>query len=506
MRGPQDAGRRLWTALIVAAAVFAAWESARYTLAGGRRGRFHVEGPYFIMVGLAVLLVLLFSRRRKESARVGPVGRLERSAWVLVACTAWALLLYWPSLTLGFLSDDFVLVDRAQRGHALDLAPGGFWRPLPHWVLGLLGTRPAILHLVNVLLHGTNGWLVARLARSLALGPRAAVFSGFLFISFPASVEAVAWCSGLQDVLMTTAVLAGISIWGEPWPLKGRMLACLFALCVAVATKEAGVVLAVLGLIVWCGRFSWREIVAIATPSAVAAAAYSVWRLWQLPLPDGYAQFPTRFIAKELLARSFGGLSVPYHTDLAAFGVALALASGIAIPLLIATNALIWRDDREAFQRFLRAALFVVIAVVPVYRYFHMASNLEGSRYFYLPSAGGAILLVTLAATGSTRIRVNRTAQATVGVLVIMVWATVVRIHLIPWVEASVLRDETIRAATIALASGGCGPGSSFQDVPDSVRGAYVFRNGFPEALAEHVPLTGTPCDLHWIDGSFVSR
>lgn len=505
MWSPGAPGRRAWAFLIFLAAAFAAWESARYTLGGGRRGRFHVEGPYFILVGLSVLLCLLFCRAASRADRPAR-GRFAYPGRVLGAFALWSLVLYWPALSLGFLSDDFVLVDRAQRGQALDMSPGGFWRPLPLWLFGFLSRGgPMLLHLLNVLLHGTNGWLVARIARSMALSPTAAIFSGFVFLTFPASVEPVAWCSGIQDVLMTTAVLAGLAIWGESWALKWRTLVCLLALGVAVATKETGVVLPLLGLVVWSGRLPWKENVAITVPLAVVAATYSAWRVLDLPLPDHYAHFPTRFIAKELLARSFGGLSVPYHSDLGMIGFATALATGIVMPLLLALNAIIWRDDRQAFHASLRAALLVVAAVIPVYRYFHMAPDLEGSRYFYLPSAGWAILIVGLSATGLSKLRVGRRTQVALGVLAVLAWATVVRVHLVPWTEAADLREETVREAMVVMAANGCGPGSSFQDVPDSVRGAYVFRNGFPEVMSKLLPLTGAPCHLRWIEGSFTA-
>jgi hypothetical protein len=128
-------------------------------------------------------------------------------------------------------------------------------------------------------------------------------------------------------------------------------------------------------------------------------------------------------------------------------------------------------------------AAWIVIAVGPVYRYFDISRTLEGSRYLYLASAGWAILIVSMSVTAMSWIGANPAARAAVATLVVIVWALILRTHLVPWREASALRDETLNAASATITQRGCGPGSTFREQPDSVRGAYVFRNGFAEAI-----------------------
>ena len=79
------------------------------------------------------------------------------------------------------------------------------------------------------------------------------------------------------------------------------------------------------------------------------------------------------------------------------------------------------------------------------------------------------------------------------------------RVQISPWQEAAVLRDEIARSASAVSARDDCGRESTLVDLPDSVRGAYLFRNGGREALSPL--LTGRrACRLAWTTAGFVAR
>lgn len=437
--------------------------------------------------------------------RVLPAAAREQWGTLLLGSVALSLALYWPALSLGFLSDDFVLLDVASRGEAFVVTPM-FWRPLPIslYAAGDALGGPVLLHLLNVVLHGLNGWLVARLARALDLGARSAVAAALLFLVFPASVEPVAWVSGLPDVLMTTMVLGGILAWGAPWRLRWRLTAAIATLIVALVSKETAIAFPLLGLAVWMKRRPWRETAVLAGSLALIVCLYGVWRSMG-PMASDFAQPPSRGLLKEMLVRPFAALGAPYHADLATFGVALSLVAGIGFPLLLVANAMAWQRDRESFDRALRMALWVLIAVLPVYRYLYIAPDLQGARYLYLPAAGWAILVVGMVQAATAPLRVRGILRTVVLVLVVAVHGIALRMHLGPWREAAHLRDATLEGAIEAMAAAGCGPGSTF-DVPDSARGAFVFRNGFREALSRAAPtLAGhRVCRLRWQERRFV--
>lgn len=81
-----------------------------------------------------------------------------------------------------------------------------------------------------------------------------------------------------------------------------------------------------------------------------------------------------------------------------------------------------------------------------------------------------------------------------------------VRVHLQPWQDASALRDRVI--AAYAAESALCEP-LGVSGLPDTNDGAYVFRNGFREAVGLADRNEGAsdrsrpPCSLEWTGDRF---
>jgi hypothetical protein len=86
--------------------------------------------------------------------------------------------------------------------------------------------------------------------------------------------------------------------------------------------------------------------------------------------------------------------------------------------------------------------------------------------------------------------------------LVVINAAAVAR-HVQPWVEAGRLRDRVLTAAAGTSAMADCGE-VTLEGLPDSIRGAYIFRNGAPEAFSRTmgIRITDTPprvgCRFRW--------
>jgi hypothetical protein len=75
-------------------------------------------------------------------------------------------------------------------------------------------------------------------------------------------------------------------------------------------------------------------------------------------------------------------------------------------------------------------------------------------------------------------------------------------VHLEPWKAAALLRDRVIQAATANDLMRQCRT-IQLDKLPDAVRGAYVFRNGAPEALLNEAGLRVSgaaepPCRFVW--------
>jgi hypothetical protein len=151
-----------------------------------------------------------------------------------------------------------------------------------------------------------------------------------------------------------------------------------------------------------------------------------------------------------------------------------------------------------------RCLAAVVISVIPVYSLFFITPDLENARYVYLSTVFWVIALVGLLDArdedwfkGSRPIVVG--AALVSGVIGVQ-W------HIVAWMEAAELRERVLIAAQSVVEAAPC-PVLSLAGAPDSVGGAYVFRNGLGEATARRtgVDLTNAPADcvFAWNGSSF---
>jgi hypothetical protein len=423
------------------------------------------------------------------AGRVVTPRDLERDSWTVpralpVALVALALALYFPAIRIGFLSDDFALSDLAARNQFFGLS-WTFLRPLPLLGYKVAGAHPAALHAFIVVLHGVNAALIVWLADIFGLTPRQSCAAGLLFLTFPANLEAVAWCAGIQDVLMTAFVLGAVVA-----AAVSTAALSLAAVALALFSKETAVAAPIL---IWLSnRDRWRT----AAAALGVAGVYSLWRVATRPLAEGYAAAPSTYKLKELLVRPYATLSVPFRSaQLGAYPwLGVVMVAGLA--LLLVRAAWLWRGDRRRLLLAGSLALWVLVSIAPVYSMFDVSGTLQGSRYLYLASAGWSILLATLLMPSPSRGAVALVAT------VCIVGIAGVRVNIKPWQRAAQMRDEVVGSVTRAKASG-C-TSVWIRNVPDSVQGAYVFRNGLAEAIA---PVTISPSapQACWISVPFTA-
>ncbi len=402
----------------------------------------------------------------------------SRSWWWLAAVMAVTLAAYGRSLTVGFLSDDFVLLELADFSAGWRQGPSRLLRVLPVWLLQALDPvgpkwSPVVAHAVSMTLHLANGALVHAIARRLRLDPTAAILAAALFLLFPASAEAVVWASGIQDVLMTTASLAFVLATLDarhPAVLLGCVLAGLLS-------KETAVVMPLLAAAaLWArGTRPAPGVVRTLVACAVVATAFGVWRV-QASMGT-FAVAPTRYLVKEIIATAFGTLAVPWTADelRAAPPVGIVLAWAVAVG---AWTILVRKTTTTAARVAVFGLAWVILSVAPVHSLFFVSKTLEGSRYLYLPSAGWSVLVASaMPPFASARARPVRWALCGVAAL----WAAGAYAHVAPWRRAASERDRILSAAMTTPVSG-CGP-AAFVGATDNVSGAYVFRNGLAPAL-----------------------
>ena len=469
--------------------------------------RHHVEASLFILA-LASLACWLALPRAED---MRPVPSPER--WTVIAATlgAGAFALYWPSLSIGLLSDDFVLLDWAARGV---FAPPHyeFVRPVPLmlWrVLQTFGTAPVVLHAINVVLHAVNAALTAAVGRRLGLTSSQAFAASVVFLVWPTQVEAVAWSAGIFDVLMTTAVLTAVALYAASAGrfTAGRTVLIAAMLAIALLSKETAVALPALIAVISAPRWMKegldkheRYVFGLLTASC---AGYLAWRVFLRT--GGQQALPalSRYVMKEQISRTFGTLAVPSSiawiaaAPLAVAGLASGLLAALAVPMAL-------RSTRTAGDVLVISGLaWCLVATAPAVGYLFVGPHLEGSRYLYLALSGWAIALASRFPTGGRACWLAVSA----GVVAIGLCVAQARLAMADWEEAGRQRDVILANARAVAAD--CA-NATFTAVPEGYRGAQLFRNGFPEALARasHQDAKGSEagCAFEWYGSAFRRR
>jgi hypothetical protein len=482
-------------------AVRALWLAARYLTHTGGVMRFHVESAVlaFVVVGVITAVV-----DRAEAAAAVVPGQYPIWTWP-VWCLG-ALLLYWPALTLGLLSDDFILADRGVN-FRLSAFNAESFRPIPIALWGVLlrlGGGATAIHLVNVLAHGTNAFLASRIARPFVASAGLATLGGLLVLASPVGPEAVAWSSGVFDVLATTLVLTTLLIargYGAE-PTYQRRLAFMLTAFAALLSKETAAIAAPLVVVdaLTSGapsRKLWVDTSIVAAVTAVAIGA-------RLVFGSSLARQPiTKYLIQKWIFGTFGGLAVPWHIDVMRQRPLVPIGGMLAV-LSVLTFFLLRRQTTAAIRVALFGAFWCLLATLPPITMFFIAPDLQGTRYLYLASVGYAVMLLALASAGGARSFVAGSIPKAMLVVLVMLGMAGVRWHLEPWLEAAALRDRVVMAARSVTRERGCET-ATFVDAPDAARGAYIFRNGLSEALGMRLPQShDARCVFRWDGQQFV--
>lgn len=151
-----------------------------------------------------------------------------RAAWIPAIIFLVPVLIFWPTLGVGFVSDDF-LYHGVFSGTIRDflikasLIQGGegtipeFFRPVGLLSLKLdyliWGADPIGFHLSNILLHSLNSLILFAILIRFGLGKSGSAIAALLFAVYPLNSEPVSWISGRFDLLAATFILLTLYCW-----------------------------------------------------------------------------------------------------------------------------------------------------------------------------------------------------------------------------------------------------------------------------------------------------
>jgi hypothetical protein len=494
------------SAALVALAVRVAYLFFVYISGSGTVQRHHVESTAVFFAAVALALKYVGSDATPASG--SGVRPPPPPSWLWLLFCAAGIALYWPALFTGFLSDDFGLAARAA---AWDVSPVSavLFRPIPMLVWAALlqvGAGPVALHLLNVLLHGTNAFL-STVVISEWTTRRWSVTGGFLVLTAPLATEAVVWCSGVFDVSATTmalwaAVCAGH--YSNGTPSRANRVAFLAACLGAVLCKETAAVVPVLAVVLAWARGSFPPV--LRRDLLVVVVLIGAFGLIRLTNSSETIEPLTKYVLQRALFSGFGSLAVPYHVQLIQRAAWIAIAA-VLLTIGLLTQFAIAAGPRRDLRIAASAVLWILVAIALVVPVLVIAPDLQASRYLYLATFGWTSLLVVCAG------RVRGATPEAVGlpglVALVALNSAAATVHLKPWIEAARTRDAIEQAARTNSRMQSCAT-IALIGLPDSVAGAYLFRNSVAEAFARDLAMTivtdRPACSFQWQDGVFVER
>ena len=406
---------KLLAALVLALGFRVVYLFVRYVFGLGPQ-RFHVESwsLIFLTVGLAVRLVL-----HRRFAEVEPTRASVLGPWLWFVFCGLTVALYWPALSFGARPTDSVLMTDASQWNIA--GEGARFRPLPIllWALLLqLGVGPTALHLVNLVLHGTNAYLATKVMAAWVDDRKWSLLGGLLVLTAPLAAEAVVSLSRVPDLLATTLVLMSILVARRYDDHPSWLTRCLYlALGIAaVASQETAAIaggLAVLDAFVR-GHKSRR----LFSDTAILLSVVGIYGLVRLASVDAIV-FPrvTKFVMQVALFRSFGALAVPWHTNVIERHPWLPILAVAGIVYLLTTFFLDTGASKRQTKVAIVAAGWILLSIAPVFPIVVINPDLEPSRYLYLSAIGWAGLMAALA-SGQRRLNLRSVSLTALCVLV----------------------------------------------------------------------------------------
>ncbi len=460
----------------------------------------------------ASVFALFFKRKSLEEdgpgEGPGQEATLSRAALVLVgfAILLTATAIYFRNLGTCFLSDDFDFLALIRRAGPWSketlfgfLKAFGVLRPLTVASnavdFQIWGMDPVGHHLTNILLHAANSFLVFLLILKLGRKAEVSVACALMFVAYPVHMESVSWISSRSDLLCAFFYLLALLAYLRErkstslghWP-------SLIFFCLALASKEMAMSLPLILILldiafpqqkVRSPEKQWRTYI----PYFGLLAAYLMFRFLFLGGMGGYTESQHHLLRfdsssvielRNLIIRPLMGLFMPLHrTEIDKFPF---LRSGVLLMIVLIAVYLAVR--RKTSSRLVAAGVALsLISVIPTFRILFVSDTLQGSRHLYLAAFGASLAMAGVAEGLWRRPRIGRPAFVfgSVAIIALFIWASSYQLG--AWRQAGNIAGKIVREGKKQLVGFDPKDAAYVDDLPDSIDGAYVFRNGFPSAM-----------------------
>jgi hypothetical protein len=425
-----------------------------------------------------------------------------------VAIAAACIIAYFPTLSISFLADDFVIMRNIDNGLIVETGTGGaFFRPLVWLTFSLnwfvFGYRPIWFHIFDLAIHFAASLGVAACASLMLRNRSAGLVAGLIFALHPAHPEAVIWISGRYDLItgallvwslycylrareanaghkktlrITSYVLFGLACFSKELAFIFPFVILLFELMPIDGIRKAEKALKtriirtipifIIAAVIFILR--WIRVGGVGGGEYVPGQTFDVFSLRTL-----YHVFIQPF---KIL---FIPLSPPLFDPIGLVGIVI-LCGVLLLPLLLLLARTRWRVIAIC-------AGGIIICMLPTAYMGIYEETLRNTRFLYTASAFFSILISALFFSGDLKDRMQRAVSIFMIVYILTLFLCLQQNNA-PWREAGrlVRGAEHSAAELIAAHKGEWGASRNKLlafNVPKTYIGALVFDWGLPEML-----------------------
>jgi hypothetical protein len=487
---------------------------------------------FFINIAMKTVIRYASNIIQRTSSLVSKFNIREK--YLIAIIMSFVFILNYPKLHLYFLSDDFAFIYFYQHLSQVFTATAIYHlNPVPQFFVFYLGNRlagfnPVYYHILTLLLHLINVFLVFKLAGLLFRNKLTSAVASLLFAVYFMNYEVVYWMTGIFYILLTVFYISTLLLLIRYLNEKKKIYYALFvsAFALALLTMEQGVTL--LGACIVTeillpenlNRLQSSDLKQKALLLSRSAAHYIVpvliiisFYIFKLILNQRFTvEAPTFGFIVKTITGMIWHLFIPYPYWVSNgllysssvwnyrsyFFLIIFAAIGYGFIMRYRQQNVAPTDKRCLFasDEITYGALFgwILVYVIPL----SMATTIQ-ARYFYLPSVFSSIMLGNILAKNLSYMVIAKSSiRRLFSLLALILIATSIPVSIKflrdeygYWETASEITKKVLKDTGLYLSGEDGVRNIYYVNLPDGIYSrhdfgwpdAYVFRNGIDMAV-----------------------
>jgi hypothetical protein len=401
---------------------------------------------------------------------------------VFLVISSIGLLLYYPILQNGFLSDDYDSLYRICIEHTIVVKE--FFRPLIDISFKLnfflSGLNSSGYYILNLAVHIANAFLVYKIANAFNFaGDNSRLFgclSSFFFLIYPFHNEGVVWLNGRLSSISCFFALLCVYVWlGNAKLIVKAILGICFYFIGLLAYESILLLPFITFIIIWNKTYGRKKILLFLSLSSLIMIGYLLMRFHFSG--NVYGDYGSRMTDVNFLnsvikgAKTTSRLFLPPSENSNLLIVAF-------VALLIAMFVLNFRLYKmygvNTLNLYIKLVMVLMVSLVIPVLFGISTRTSEGDRLLYFPSVflsmTISIMILLLIRAGYVRVIACS--------IVSIYFITFLLLNNRNWEKASFISGKILNFAKEASYKN-----VIYINLPDEIEGAFVFRNGFNKAL-----------------------